>query len=105
MKITTYESLKDLAPKVESDLEKTIQERKDMGLDVPDNYKTYIYYYNNEGSLSSEASSMFEWTVNMEYQIHKSKIRGCWRIEKATGDQQFIMFNFINYSFCFTCVV
>lgn len=52
MEIQAHDRLKGLTPKVESELEKTLQERKNLGLSVPQKFNTLIKFYNNQGGFA-----------------------------------------------------
>lgn len=55
MKVQTYKELEGLIPKVESDLEKTIQEREKLGLSIPKDYNVFITFYNAEKADATAA--------------------------------------------------
>src|SRR3989338_781447 len=53
MEIIAENGLGCLTGKVESDLERVLEERAMLGLDFPDEFEVYIHYYNNNNVLAA----------------------------------------------------
>jgi hypothetical protein len=53
MGVKTRKEFERFSKKVESELEVTLQERRDLGLSVPSNYSAFITFYNSEGALAT----------------------------------------------------
>jgi len=50
MKVYTHKELEELIPKVESELEKVLEEREKLGLSIPKDYQIFLNFYNAEGA-------------------------------------------------------